>query len=175
MFKNINIPLSFIILLGLLLRVASIILFRDVAVDNEWGVLLKNLEENEILSVRTIQGQLVPNIFMPPLYPFFLFIIKKFFLDLNIFLYAVQIIQLILSLISVYLIYKILIQFFSKNISYIGTLIFAVFPLNAYVISQVSSITLQVFLLTVFLLCFIKIFKKYEKKYLVFFSISSGL
>lgn len=175
MFKKFNIPLGSIILLGFLLRVISIILFHDVSVDNEWGVLLKNLEEKKILSVRTIQGELVPNIFMPPLYPFFLLIIKKFFLDINIFLYVVQVIQLIISLISIYLIYKVLKHFFSKNISYIGTFVFSVFPLNVYAISQISSITLQVFLLTVFLICFVKIFEKYEKKHLLFFSISSGL
>jgi len=173
--KNLNIPLVYIISIGFLLRAISIFLFRDVTIDNEWGILLKNLEENDILSVRIIQGQLVPNVFMPPLYAFFLFIIKKFFLDLNIFLYAVQIVQLILSLISIYLIYKILINFFSKNISYIGSIIFSIFPLNVYAISQISSISLQVFLFVVFLFCFIKIFEKYEKKYLLFFSITSGL
>ncbi len=175
MFKKLNIHLTSIILLGFLLRVISIVLFHDVSVDNEWGVLLKNLEENKTLSVRTIKGELVPNIFMPPLYPFFLFIIKKFVSDIHIFLYVTQFIQLMLSLVSIYFIYKILIQFFSNNISYIGTFIFSVFPLNVYAISQISSITLQVFLLTVFLLCFIKIFKKHEKKYLLFFSVSAGL
>ena len=71
-----NIPLVYIISIGFLLRAISIFLFRDVTIDNEWGILLKNLEENDILSVRIIQGQLVPNVFMPPLYAFFLFIIK---------------------------------------------------------------------------------------------------
>ena len=45
--------------------------FRDIEVSNEWGIILNNLENNGILSVHSVQGTPVPNIFMPPLYPFF--------------------------------------------------------------------------------------------------------
>mgnify|MGYP007000225920 CR=1 len=39
-------------------------------------ILEGNLENNKILSVRSVDGIPVPNIFMPPLYPLFLYSIK---------------------------------------------------------------------------------------------------
>ena len=52
---------------------------------------------------------------------------------------------MILSILSIYVFYKILRNMFSEMISLIGTLIFSLYPLNVYSVSQISSITLQVF------------------------------
>ena len=57
-------------------------MFRDLEVDHEWGILLSNLELFGVLSVHTVQGEIVPNIFMPPLYPLFLYLIKIFLIIL---------------------------------------------------------------------------------------------
>ena len=89
----------FIILLGALLRIVSISLYGDEEVANEWGIMLENLEQYNMLSVRSIDGVPVPNIFMPPLYPLFLYLVKLVFNDSFVFLNAVFTIQLILSLI----------------------------------------------------------------------------
>ena len=105
-----------------------------------------------MLSVRSVDGVPVPNIFMPPLYPFFLYLIKIPINDTEIFLNTVFSIQLIISIISIFLCYKIFLEIFSESISLLGTLIFTVFPLNIYAISQISSITLQVLLINIFLL-----------------------
>ena len=102
--------LKIILFISIIARVFAIIFFRDVDVDNEWGILLKNLEENNILSVHSVQGVPVPNIFMPPLYPLFLFSIKIFFNSLEPFLWSIQFIQLFLGVISIYLTNKILLQ-----------------------------------------------------------------
>ena len=96
------------------------------------GVMLKNLEENNILSIREVDGQPMPNVFMPPLYPLFLYVIKIFFSQLSTFLYFVYFVQIFLSAISIYLTYKILLEFYSDNISKIGALIYSIFPLNIY-------------------------------------------
>ena len=158
------------------IRVIATILFGDKVIDMEWGIILKNLETSQILSVREVNGTPVPNIFMPPLYPFFLYSIKIFFNNSVFFLFFIKFLQIVFSLISIYLFYKILLEFYSKNISYIGTIVFSFFPLNIYAISQISSITLQIFLLNIFLFSFIKIFKGVDiNKYLIIFSISSGL
>ena len=158
------------------IRVIATILFGDKVIDMEWGIILKNLETSQILSVREVNGTPVPNIFMPPLYPFFLYSIKIFFNNSIFFLFFIKFLQIVFSLISIYLFYKILLEFYSKNISYIGTIVFSFFPLNIYAISQISSITLQIFLLNIFLFSFIKIFKGVDiNKYLIIFSISSGL
>ena len=171
----INHNLKIILFISIIARVFAIIFFRDVEVDNEWGILLKNLEENNILSVHSVQGVPVPNIFMPPLYPLFLFSIKIFFNSLEPFLWSIQFIQLLLGVISIYLTNKILLQFFSEKLSAIGTLIFSLFPMNVYAVSQISSIILQIFLLNVFLYSYIKLFKKITNKHIIIFSIFSGL
>ena len=167
--------LKIILFISIIARVFAIIFFRDVEVDNEWGILLKNLEENNILSVHSVQGVPVPNIFMPPLYPLFLFSIKIFFNSLEPFLWSIQFIQLLLGVISIYLTNKILLQFFSEKLSAIGTLIFSLFPMNVYAVSQISYIILQIFLLNVFLYSYIKLFKKITNKHIIIFSIFSGL
>ena len=87
--------------------------------------MLSNLEENRLLSVRSVDGVPVPNIFMPPLYPIFLYAIKLIFQDSEVFLKATLIIQLILSIFSIFIIYKILQQLFSKKFSLLGTLIYS--------------------------------------------------
>ena len=167
--------LKIILFISIIARVFAIIFFRDVEVDNEWGILLKNLEKNNILSVHSVQGVPVPNIFMPPLYPLFLFSIKIFFNSLEPFLWSIQFIQLLLGVISIYLTNKILLQFFSEKLSAIGTLIFSLFPMNVYAVSQISSIILQIFLLNVFLYSYIKLFKKITNKHIIIFSLFSGL
>ena len=137
--------------------------------------MLSNLEENRLLSVRSVDGVPVPNIFMPPLYPIFLYAIKLIFQDSEVFLKATLIIQLILSIFSIFIIYKILQQLFSKKFSLLGTLIYSFFPLNIYAVSQISSITLQMFLINVFIFSFIKIFKNFDLKNITLFSTSSAL
>ena len=68
--------LGLIIFAGAILRVIAIFFFGDDEVANEWGIILNNLEQNKILSVRSVDGVPVPNIFMPPLYPLFLYVLK---------------------------------------------------------------------------------------------------
>ena len=163
------------LLIGLILRIISIYFFRDIEIVNEWGIIVKNLEENNILSVHSVQGVPVPNIFMPPLYPLFLYSIKTFFNNTDIFLLIIYFIQLLFALISIYLAYKIFLEFYSENVSFIGSLFFSIFPLNVYAVSQISSIVLQMFLFNLFILSFLKLFKNIDYKYLIIFSISSGL
>ena len=55
-----------------------------------------------------------------------------------------------------------------------STFIFAFFPLNIYASLQISSITLQVFLLSLFFISLIKVEKNNSFLYLVLFSISAG-
>ncbi len=167
--------LLFILIISFFARIFGILMFRDLEVDHEWGILLTNLEFFGVLSVHTVQGEIVPNIFMPPLYPLFLYLIKFFFNNIDTFLWTVQFTQLFLSLITIFLTYRILLEFFSKNLSSIGTLIFAFFPLNIYAVSQISSITLQVFLMNVFLYSYFKLFKNINFKYTMVFSLASGL
>ena len=173
--KTSNKNIILILLLAILARIFSIYLYGDYEIDMEWGVMLSNLEENKLLSVRSVDGVPVPNIFMPPLYPIFLYAIKLIFQDSEVFLKVTLIIQLILSIFSIFIIYKILQQLFSKKFSFLGTLIYSFFPLNIYAVSQISSITLQMFLINVFIFSFIKIFKNLDFKNITLYSTSSAL
>jgi hypothetical protein len=174
---NLIIKYKFLIifLTAILTRVFSLYFYRDLEVAMEWGTILSNLEQYGILSVHSVQGVPVPNLFMPPLYPLFLYSVKFFFNNTEIFLLVIQFIQILFALISIYLTYKILLEFFSENLSLIGTFIFTIFPLNIYAVSQISSITMQVLLLNVFLFSLLKLFKNLDYKYIFMFSISSGL
>ena len=95
-----------ILLIGLILRIISIYFYRDIEIVNEWGIIVKNLEENNILSVHSVQGVPVPNIFMPPLYPLYLYSVKTFFSNTDIFLWAIYFTQLLLLRYNIYIIIK---------------------------------------------------------------------
>ena len=164
-----------IIVIALLARIFALILFRDTQVDHEWGIILNNLENYQILSVHKVQGVPVPMIFMPPLYPLYLYSIKILFNDLDLFLWTVQLTQIIFGLIAIIFTKKILSEFFSERMSNVGTLIFALFPLNVYSVSQISSISLQIFLINIFIYSFIKIFKEIDIKHSLMFSFSSAM
>ena len=166
---------SMIILFAFFARIIAVFFFRDTQLDHEWGIILNNLENNNILSVHEVQGVPVPMIFMPPLYPLLLYVVKTFFNDLDLFLWTVQFIQIIFGIIAIILTKKILLEFFSEKMSNIGALIFGLFPLNVYAVSQISSISLQVFLINFFIYSFIKLFKEINFKYSIIFSITSGM
>lgn len=118
--------------------------------DNEWGIILSNLENQGILGYREEGGIVFPTIYTPPLYPFFLYIIKIFFTDQIFFIKTVLYIQMIISIISIYFFYELLKKMFSETISLVGTIIFSLYPLNVYAVSQISSVTLQVFFIVLF-------------------------
>jgi len=87
---------SIIFLIAILTRVFALYFYRDIEVASEWGIILSNLEQYNILSVHSVQGVPVPNIFMPPLYPLFLYSVKIFFTNTEIFLWVIQFIQIFL-------------------------------------------------------------------------------
>jgi hypothetical protein len=132
------------------------------------------MEEHQMIGFRKIEGQIMPNIFMPPLYPIFLYLIKIFFHNLNYYLLTIQLIQLVFSMVSLLYLIKILSEFFSKKITYIGAYIFALFPLNVYAISQISSVTLQILLIILYIFYLIESLKVNSKKNIILFSFSSA-
>ena len=113
-------------------------------------------------------------IFLCHLVPSFLYAVKIFFTNTEIFLWVIQFIQILFALISIYFTHKILLEFFSEKLSLIGTLIFTIFPLNIYAVSQISSISMQILLINVFLFSLLRLFRKLDYKYIFMFSISSG-
>ena len=65
----------FLLLAVIIPRIIAVYFFADQRVDMEWGDIVSNLENYKIFGARTVDGIVVPNIFMPPLYPIFLYCI----------------------------------------------------------------------------------------------------
>lgn len=156
-------------------RVISIVYFGDKIIVNEWGDILFNLENEGIFGFRRLENFIAPNLFMPPLYPILLFFLKK----INLFSYHyvefVLYVQLIISILTIYYFMQLLKIFFSGKIYFFGLIVFAFFPLNVYSVSQISSITINIFFVVCFLLNYFLYFKHNQTKYLIFFSIFCGL
>ena len=65
-------------------------------------------------------------------------------------------------------------NFFPEKITYLGTYIFALFPLNIYSISQISSVSLQIVIVIFYIFYFIKSLEENSKKNIILFSLCSA-
>ena len=83
--------------------------------------------------------------------------------------------QIILGTYSVYIFYKINLRLFSEKLSLINSFIFSFFPLNIYMVGQISSITLQVFLSILFLYLLFLVIEKQKNTNIIYLAIISGL
>ena len=164
-----------IIFLGLIARTIITIFYADIGIDNEWRVMLINLYENGILSIRSVNGSPVPNLFMPPLYPIFLYGLKLVFLKNEIFMISIYTFHILFSLIAVYFFYLTVVLYFNKKLALLGTAIFCFFPLHIYSVSQISSVNLQVVCFSLFLYGLTYLLRYKKDLYLTIFSITSGL
>ena len=175
MMTNTKLHFFIIIFFSIILRILSIEYLGDKQIDNEWKIILFNLENNSLFGYRQVQDQIFPNIFMPPLYPLFLYLIKILNPFDTFYLKVILYIQMITSILAIIYLRKILLNFFTNHISNIGTLIFSLFPLFIYGSAQISSISLQVFFIVIYFYFLFRIILKIKFKYLIYFSISSGL
>ena len=167
--------LFFLILASFFTRLIAISMFGDTSIDNEWRTLLNNLYEHKTYALYTFENKLIPSSYMPPMYPFILLFLKIIsFNKINI-LSMIFSFQILLSLISIYIFFKINEQFFSSNISIINSFIFSFFPLNIYAVTQTSSIILQIFLSLLFLRYFFILSNNSSNKNIIIFSLVCGL
>lgn len=167
-----------IIVISFLIRLITTYFFRDPSFDSantEWGVLVYNLVNFKSYSIYHFDNILVPSVYMPPGYPLLLYIIKMFSLNDAVFLNLIMLFQIILGTYSIYVFYKINLYLFSHKLSLINSFIFSIFPLNIYMVGQLSSITLTVFLSLIFLDLLFMTIKKNTLKNIIFLSIISGL
>ena len=165
-----------LIAFSFLLRLSAAYFVRDVQIEHEWAVLLNNLIKYKSFSYYTFNNQLIPSALVPPLYSFFLYLVKVItsFEETSL-LYSIIFIQIILSTFSIYLFYQINQTFFSDRLSLINSIIFSIIPLNVYVCGQISSANLQIFFSLLFLKFLLLIIKKQTNSNLLIFSIVSGL
>ena len=152
----------YILVISFFSRIVAFIFFSDIVIDNEWGILLHNFLVSGIFGVYVVDGDVVkhayaeinqrvlPSVFMPPLYAYFLYFIKILIGDLYNFVNTVIFIQIVLSLFSILLFFKILKSFFSLKLSLLFSFIYSIIPINIYLPTQISSITIQIFLILVY-------------------------
>ena len=182
-----NFSLIHLLFLSLILRAISFYFYGDESLVNEWAKIIHNQEVSGVFGYYVVineyfadpkfadYGEVVlPTVFMPPLYYYFIYVVKIISFGILNLVHLIIILQIFFSLVSVYIFYE-LAKFFEKEkVALASATIFSFFPLNVWVVSQISSITLQIFLVLLFLL-FLAKFQKSEKfKDLIFFSLISG-
>ena len=172
--KEINI-LGFLILISFLVRIPIIILYGDTSIEYEWKPLLYNLIENKQLVFQSFDDFLLPNLWMPPLYAYYLYIFSFFGLEDQNYILLVLLSQIFISSISIVIFYQINKLFFTKKISFYSSVLFSVIPLHVYASSQISSITLQIFSYLFFIYLFFRIAKEQKRIIIIIFSILAGL
>tara|TARA_B100000886_G_scaffold339153_1_gene303777 strand:- start:1293 stop:2531 length:1239 start_codon:yes stop_codon:yes gene_type:complete len=183
-----KISIIHILILSFILRFLAFYFFSDENLTNEWAKIIHNKEISGVFGYYVVVndyfaepkfakvGEIVlPSVFMPPLYYFFIYTIKTIFSGLFNITFFVILIQIFISLASIYIFYKIVRKFEEKNISLLTTCIFSFFPLNVWVVSQISSITLQIFLILNFFMFLLKYQEESGQRTLILFSIFSGL
>ena len=110
---------SFLILLlfflSLLARAPVILNLGDVEIENEWTILLKNLVQHNTLASTQFGDFLLPNLWMPPLYAYYLYFFTFLNFEYQNFILIVLFSQSILASISVVIFFKINKFFFSKK------------------------------------------------------------
>ncbi len=186
LFKNFSI--FHILVISLVVRLITTYFFSDDSLTNEWAIIIHNyeltgvfgyyvLENNTLVTPKYAEvGDIVlPTVFMPPLYIYFILFLKTVsfgFLELS---FLVIIFQILISLLTIYIFYKLIRQLEDKILSLIISFIFSFFPLNVWIVSQISSITLQIFLIVSFFYLIVRLQQNDQLRFLLLFSLVSAL
>ena len=156
----------FLFSISFISRVLVSFYFGDRNLENEWAILVSNLYNNNILSMLKFGDLFVPNLWMPPVYAYFIYIHALIFgMNENLATYVIAS-QILLSSLTTIIFFKIISQFCSNKISLGGAIIFSIFPLIIYSASQISSVTVYLFLLLVFILLILNLINQSSKNYL---------
>ena len=171
-----------------MVRFLFVFFYSDNTLENEWGIILHNFEVSGIFGLNVVVNEFIaipnlakagdvvlPTVFMPPLYFYFIYILKfltnDFFNLVNLVIFS----QVIISTVSIYVFYEILhISEKNKFKTLFVSALFAFFPINIYAVSQISSITLQIFLIVLFLYFLLIFYLRNKIGFLFLFSIVSG-
>ena len=164
-----------LILLSVFLRIPVVLIYGDTSLDHEWKHLVQNLIVHGQLVYESFDDFLLPNLWMPPLYAYYLYIFSFFGLEDQNYILLVLLSQIFISSISIVIFYQINKLFFTKKISFYSSVLFSVIPLHVYASSQISSITLQIFSYLFFIYLFFRIAKEQKRIIIIIFSILAGL
>ena len=122
--------LALLILFSIVVRIPAILIYGDTSLEHEWGLLVNNLIEHGQLVYEIFDdGFLLPNLWMPPLYAYYLYCFSFFNLEDQNYILLILSSQILLASISVAIFYKINELFFSQKISFYSSLLFSIFPI----------------------------------------------
>ena len=133
--------LAFLLLFSFLIRIPAVFILGDISLENEWKDMVNNLIEYKQLSFNYgferdygINRSVIdsPNIFMPPMYAFYLYFFSIFNLQEQNYIQLILLSQVLLSSITVVVFYKLNKIFFSQKISFYSSLLFSLFSLYIY-------------------------------------------
>ncbi len=163
--KNLNISFldnkrkifTFLFIISFVARIIISYFYGDKNLENEWAILVNNLYNYGTLSMLRFDNLLVPNLWMPPIYAYFVYLHTIIFgFDDSLTNYVIAS-QIIISSLTTIIFYKIILNFFSTKICIYGSVLFSFFPLIVYSASQISSVTIYLFLLLIFVLLIINL------------------
>jgi len=181
------VTLTLLIFVSIFIRIPIFFIYGDTSLEYEWISLVANLINYNQLGWVNCEFSysitrfclednfLLPNLWMPPLYAYYLYFFTFFNLDEQNYIQLILCSQIFLASLSVAVFYKINKFFFSNKLSLFSALLFSFFPLNAYASSQISSITLQIFLMILFFYFFFQLVEKKSLLFIILFSFTSGL
>ena len=125
MLKINNQSFSYLILFLTIIKIIFSIYFGDELIDMEWKIIYQNLINYGEFSYNEINGVRVPTVYMPPLYPYFLYSFSFFGLNELITTKLILFVQCVLSSISIFVFFKLLKNFLrTKLLYYINTLFY---------------------------------------------------
>jgi len=173
--KNENNLILLLFLFSASIRVPIVILLGDTHLENEWGTLLYNLINYKTLSQQAFGEFLLPNLWLPPLYAYFIYIISFTGLENQNLVLLILFIQVFLSAVTVVFFYKVNRFFLTETLSFYSAIVFSIFPIYLYASSQISSASLAISLIVFFYFFFFKLEKKSNFFNILLFSIIAGL
>ena len=142
----------FLLLISLISRIITSFFFGDRVLENEWAILVSNLYNFKTLSMLNFDGLLIPNLWMPPFYAYFIYLHTLIFgMEENLANYVIAT-QVIISSFTTIIFYKIISRFFNFRTSILGAILFSLFPLIVFSACQISSASLYLFFLLTFIL-----------------------
>ena len=165
----------FIFISGLLLRSITAFFFGDRILENEWNILVKNLYFYDSFSLLVFDDLFVPNLWMPPLYGYFIYL-HSLLVGFNEYLpISVITSQIIIASITPVFFFKIISIFFNRKLSIIGSFTFNFFPLIIFSSGQISSVTIFLFLNILFFYFILKLKNNSKIKLILIIGILSSL
>ena len=179
--------LLIIIFIALFLRILFVFLFADLRLENYWefGIIAENLKlgrgyslfyftGNHIAQIIDLNVKPYPSAFMPPLYVYFIY--PFIYIDSVVFRNILLIgLQIIISIITIILIFNFCKRYFSLNTAIISAILIAIVPEFIYITTIFNAVT-HYHLLVLCLLMIIMSDNIFDNtKYLLLFSVLCSL